>query len=73
MLKLAGVQNFADFSSHSFRRGGCTFAFLCGIPTEMIKLLGNWSSDAYLAYLEFPVETRTAAFELIKMRLMAME
>ena len=73
ILKKVAVSNFNDFSSHSFRRGGCTLAFLCGVPTEMIKLLGNWRSDAFLAYLEFPIETRTAACELIKLRLMAME
>ena len=72
-LKELGVQEYAAFSSHSFRRGGTTISFLCGVPTEMIKLLGNWSSDAYLSYLEFPVETRSAAYELIKLRLMAME
>ena len=72
-LKGLNIDNFKDFSSHSFRRGGTMFAFLCGVPTEMIKLLGNWTSDAYLTYLEFPFETRSAACELIKMRLLAME
>ena len=55
------------FSSHSFRRGGCTFAFLSGVPPELIKLLGNWRSDCYLKYLEFPLEARTAAIELMKL------
>ena len=73
ILKIAGVVDYGGYSSHSLRRGGTTFSLLCGIPTEMIKLLGNWKSDAYLAYLEFPIETRTAAGELIKMRLLAME
>ena len=44
-LKNAGVPDFNDFSSHSCRQGGTTFSFLCGVPTEMIKLLGNWKSD----------------------------
>ena len=39
----------------------------------MIKLLGNWSSDAFMAYLEFLIKTRSAACQLIKIRLMAME
>ena len=73
ILKRIGVPDEQDFSSHSFCRGGTTFAFLCGIPTEIIKILGNWKSDAFLAYLEFPLETRTAACKLIKMRLLAME
>ena len=40
---------------------------------EVIKLMGNWKSNAYLAYLEFPLETRSAACELMKMRILAME
>ena len=72
-LEIIGVEQFKHFSSHSFRRGGTTFSFLCGVPTEMIKLLGNWKSDAFLSYLEFPIETCMAACELIRMRLLALE
>lgn len=42
----------AVFSPHSFRRGGATFAFECGLPAEFIKIHGDWRSDAYLVYLE---------------------
>ena len=42
----------SEFSPHSFRRGGATFAFDCGLPAELIKLQGDWRSDAYLVYLE---------------------
>ena len=72
-LKLIGREDSDLFSSHSFRRGGTTFSFLSGVPMEMIKLLGNWKSDAYLSYIEFPIETRSAACELIKLRLLALE
>ena len=72
-LKLAGIQDHHSYSSHSFRCGGCTFSFLCGIPAPIIKLLGNWKSDSYLAYLEFPLETQTAASEMMKQRLLAWE
>ena len=41
------------YSPHSFRRGGATFAFDCHIPSEIIKLRGDWKSDAYLVYLKF--------------------
>ena len=41
-----------EFSPLSFRRGGATFAFDCGLPAELIKLQGDWRSDAYLVYLE---------------------
>ena len=53
------------FSSHSYHRGGCTFAFLSGVPTEIIKVLGNWKSDSYLQYIHFPMEARTAALALV--------
>ena len=72
-LDSLGVADSSSYSSHSYRRGGTTFSFLCGIPTEIIQLLGCWSSQAFLAYLEFPLETRTAAGELIKARLLALE
>ena len=36
----------SEFSPHSFRRGGATFAFDCGLPAELIKLQGDWRSDA---------------------------
>ena len=72
-LELCGVEDSSSYSSHSFRRGGTTFNFLCGVPIPILKLMGNWSSDAFMAYLEFPLETRTAACELIRMRLLVLE
>ena len=42
-----------NFSTHSFRRGGATHAFRSNVPSELIKEHGDWSSDAYLVYLEF--------------------
>ena len=40
-----------NFSGHSFRRGAATWALSRGLPGEVIKILGDWKSDAYLAYL----------------------
>ena len=68
-----GKEERSRFSSYSYRRGGTTFLFLCGIPSEIIKLIGNWRSDVYLTYIDFPLETRTAACELMKLRLTAFE
>ena len=45
-LNLAG-NNASQFTGHSFRCGGATFAFKIGIPGELIKYHGDWSSDAY--------------------------
>lgn len=40
-----------DYSGHSFRRGGCTFAFKVGVPAPVIKLRGDWKSNAYERYI----------------------
>ena len=36
---------------HSLRRGGASFALQCGLPSELIKLPGDWASNAYETYL----------------------
>jgi hypothetical protein len=41
-----------DFSSHSFRRGGATWSLMCGVPSEVVKLMGDWKSTCYLHYLD---------------------
>lgn len=55
-LGLAGLQPDL-YSGHSFRRGGCTFAFQSGVSSDLIKLHGHWSSDAYQQYLQLPLST----------------
>ena len=39
-------------SFSSMRRGGATQAFRSGVPGELIKSHGDWTSEAYLTYLE---------------------
>ena len=46
------------YSTHSFRRGGATFAFRSQVPSELIQLHGDWASDAYKLYLEFSLEDK---------------
>ena len=41
------------YSSHSFRRGGCTWAFKAGVPTGLIQHHGDWLSECYKRYLAF--------------------
>lgn len=41
-----------NFSSHSFRRGGATWGLTCGIPGEVIKIMGDWRSNVYMSYLD---------------------
>ena len=46
------------FSSHSFRRGGCSWAFKSGVPTNLIQHHGDWLSDCYKNYLAFDFQTK---------------
>jgi integrase len=54
------------YSSHSFRRGGATWAFRAGVPSDLIQLQGDWASDAYKRYLQYPLESKLMVFH--KMR-----
>jgi len=58
--------NPSEYSSHSFRRGGATYAFRSGVHASLIKKLGDWHSDAYLEYIDFPVEDRMRAGKRIR-------
>ena len=44
--------NPADYSGHSFRRGGATLAFETTTDHALIQNLGDWTSMAYLGYRE---------------------
>jgi hypothetical protein len=37
-------------TGHSFRIGGTTHLLLAGIPPDVVKVMGRWSSDAFLRY-----------------------
>lgn len=47
-----GILHVNLYSSHSFRRGGATWAFQSGVPHSLIKLQGDWQSDCYLQYIK---------------------
>ncbi|XP_077779830.1 uncharacterized protein LOC144326850, partial [Podarcis muralis] len=47
----AGGFPAAEFAAHSFRIGAATAAVLMGLPTERIKEMGRWKSNAYKAYV----------------------
>lgn len=51
----------ALYGTHSFRRGGATFALEAGVPLDTISLLGDWKSDAMYLYLHLPLAQRLAA------------
>ena len=46
------VEPSASFSTHSFRRGGTTFAIDNGVPVDAVKAQGNWRSDCYRQYID---------------------
>ena len=50
VLSLAGFHP-QDYCGHSFHRGGCSFAFQLGILPLLIKLRGDWKSNAYERYV----------------------
>lgn len=54
------------FSSHSFRRGGASYAFQSGVSSELIQLHGDWRSDAYKKYLTFSLEDKKSVAEAMR-------
>lgn len=59
-LSEIGVVDVARYCTHSFRRGGATYAFKCGVSPTLIKAQGDWSSDCYLNYIKLGVVDRLA-------------
>ena len=54
------------YSTHSFRRGGCTFAFKSKVPIDLIKSHGDWRSDCYQKYLSFSLEDKLIVADKMK-------
>ena len=48
--------NKNKYSTHSLRRGAVVWAECNGVEHSMIKVYGDWSSDAFHRYLQFPEE-----------------
>jgi integrase len=57
LLSACGVPP-EHFATHSFRRGGATWALQCGLPPDVVRMLGDWRSDAYLKYIDLPLGSR---------------
>ena len=64
VIKSVGLDP-TNYSPHSFRRDGATFAFKSSVLSELIKAQGDWHSDCYLIYLEMTdKQKRAAAFRM---------
>ena len=46
------------FATHSFRRGGASWALQCGLPPDVVRMLGDWKSDSYLKYIDLTMDSR---------------
>ena len=57
VAKIMGMKK-SKLTSHSLRRGAVLWAQKNGVDESMIKVYGDWSSDAYKKYLQFPLKTR---------------
>ena len=62
--------NPADFSGHSYRRGGATFAFAARVPDILIQQQGLWASLCYRGYIDTPVEARLLASSMMLAHIM---
>ena len=54
-----------QYGSHSFRRGGATFALEGGVPLDSIAVMGDWKSDAMYLYLHMPLSQRLFLSEIL--------
>ena len=60
ILDLCGYDS-SRFSGHSFRQGGASFALHCGVPSDYIKLQGDWKSTEYKRYLDHSLRYKLEA------------
>ena len=64
LLEQCGFDS-SQYSGHSFRRGGATFALNCGVPGHYIKLQGDWLSNAYERYLDTSLQYKIIAVNMM--------
>ncbi|KAF5374531.1 hypothetical protein D9615_009073 [Tricholomella constricta] len=48
--RILAPHGFTAISGHCFRIGGTTHFLLAGVPPDIVKLMGRWSSDSFLRY-----------------------
>ena len=47
---LEAIGERGDYSGHSFRRGGASFAISRGMSTDDVRQIGDWRSEQYIKY-----------------------
>ena len=48
-------------TTHALRRGGSNHAIRSGLDPVFVRLMGGWSSDCFLKYIDFDLDMRVAA------------
>ena len=64
LLSQAGY-NATQYSAHSLRRGGTTFAINSGMCPLIVKARGDWSSNAFERYVYLSEKSTLAAAQLL--------
>ena len=54
----------ANYASHSFRQGGASFAFQARVPIKLIKILGDWKSNAVMLFLTVSLTVRIQSINI---------
>ena len=62
LIRSIGIDE-RQYAGHSFRRGGASWAHSIGISDALIKLQGDWHSDAYLLYIHITDEAKQRAID----------
>lgn len=65
LLKRAGIDE-RQYSGHSFRRGGASWLHEIGVSETLIKIQGDWASDAYLLYVSLGESAKSQALRLME-------
>jgi len=64
LLLEAGV-DYTDYASHSFHNGASTIAAATGIPSDLIRTLDCWRSNAYQRYIQYSTAQLAAVPSLL--------
>ena len=57
IIDRAGVMG-DKYSTHSFRRGGCTFAAACRLQDGKLMKMGDWKSNCFTEYIHFDLQDK---------------